>query len=72
MSKSEATAAFQNIVFVISFFLKKSFCVVISFVMQALTFRAFRKDNIYFRKIEEREKINVYILHLFSHVNILY
>ena len=25
--------------------------------MQDLTFRAFRKDNIYFRTIEEREKI---------------
>ena len=25
--------------------------------MQVLTFRAFRKDNIYFRTIEEREKI---------------
>ena len=25
--------------------------------MQDLTFRAFRKDNIYFRMIEEREKI---------------
>ena len=26
--------------------------------MQDLTFRAFRKDNIYFRTFEEREKIN--------------
>ena len=31
---------------------------MISFTMQVLTFRAFRKDNIYFRTIEEREKIS--------------
>ena len=28
-----------------------------SFAMQVPTFRALRKDNIYFRTIEEREKI---------------
>ena len=27
--------------------------------MQGLTFRSFRKDNIYFRTIEEREKIKI-------------
>ena len=39
-------------------FLMERRLVVISFAMQVLTFRAFRKDKIYFRTIEEREKIN--------------
>ena len=30
--------------------------------MQVLTCKAFRKDNIYFRTIEEREKINSFCL----------
>ena len=30
---------------------------MISFAMQVLTFRAFRKYTIYFRTVEEREKI---------------
>ena len=39
------------------FSLKNSRRIVIRFAMQDLTLRAFRKDNIYFRTIEEREKI---------------
>ena len=31
---------------------------MIGLTMQVLTFRAVRNDNIYFRTIEEREKIN--------------
>ena len=30
--------------------------------MQVLTCKAFRKDNVYFRTIEEREKINNFCL----------
>ena len=35
------------------FSLKNSRCIVIRFAMQDLTLRAFRKDNIYFRTIED-------------------
>ena len=57
MSKSEATAAFQNMVLVIHFLLSIVFELWFDIAMQFLILRPFRKDNIYFRTIKEREKI---------------
>ena len=58
MSKSEATAAFQNIVFVLYLNCDSG---LPNIAMHVLVLRPYRKDNIYFRTIEEREKIKVLI-----------
>ena len=54
MSQSKAIAASQNIVFLLSFSLKKRLLNVIRFTMQCLNLRAFRKDDNYIWTIEER------------------